>query len=686
MTSFSSVTAATPTFAPKAASSAKTLRWGILGTGAIAWQFSDALATSARGVLAAVASRRPVEGLAQAFRNADVHAGYERLLADPAVDAVYIATPHRGHAEWAIRACEAGKHVLCEKPLGMNAAEAMAVADAAARNGMVVMEAFMYRSHPQTRRLVELLASGAIGEITLMQAAYGYHTDFSPKKRHFDPQLGGGAILDVGCYCISMCRLVAGVATGKPFAEPLEIQALGHLGPTGIDERATAILRFPGDLLAQVSASITTVQDNSVRIYGTKGRVEVRSPWFCSGKTGGIGTITLTSRAGEFETITVETGEWLYAIEADLFADAVQNGVVAWPAPSLQDTIGNMQALDAWRQAIALDYPSERPERTVTVSGRLLRRDPAADMVYDDRLGIGKAASRIAIGGMALKSFPLAATVYDAFFEAGGTVFDTAYVYGQGLVDHLLGQWIRSRGVREDIVVIEKGAHTPHCTPEAIHSQLEESLDRLGTDYVDLYLMHRDDPAVPVGEFVNVLDELVREGRIRKFGGSNWTLSRIDEANAYAARHGRRGFELLSNNFSLAEMVAPMWAGCVASSDDDSVAWLQRTQVPLFAWSSQARGFFTDRAGRDKRDDPVMMTSWYSETNFQRRDRVHEFAVLQGVSPAQVALAYLLVQPFPIFPIIGPATLAELRDSLGALRTKLSPQDAAWLKNGPEPR
>jgi len=667
---------------PASASSINNLRWGILGTGAIARQFADALATSRHGKLAAVASRMPSGDVARSFQGATFHVGYDALLSDQAVDAVYIATPHPSHAEWAIRTCEAGKHALCEKPIGMNAPEAMAIADASARSGVVVMEAFMYRGHPQTKRLVELLRSGIIGETTLIQAAYGYHTDFSPEKRHFDPELGGGAILDVGCYCVSMCRLIAGVATGQPFAEPTEIRALGHLGPTGVDERATAVLTFPGNILAQVAASITTVQDNTLRIYGTKGRMDVRSPWFCSGKTGGVGTITVTSRQGNVETVSVETDQWLYAIEADLFAEAVARGAIAWPAPSLEDTIGTMQVLDSWRQAIALDYPSERPERSLTVAGRPLKRDVAAEMVYDEHLCLGKAVSRIVIGGMALKSFPLAATVYDAFFEAGGSVFDTAYVYGQGNVDRLLGQWMRSRGVREDVVVIGKGAHTPHCTPEAIRPQLMESLERLGTDYVDIYFMHRDDPSVPVGEFVDVLDELAGEGRIRKFGGSNWTIGRMDEANAYARRHGKRGFELLSNNFSLAEMIAPMWDGCIASSDDASVAWLQKTETPLLAWSSQARGFFTDRAGRDKLDDPIMMKSWYSETNFERRDRVRDFAARHAVSATQVALAYLLVQPFPVLPIIGPANLGELRDSLGVLKVRLSPKDAEWLKNG----
>ena len=327
--------------------------------------------------------------------------------------------------------------------------------------------------------------------------------------------------------------------------------------------------------------------------------------------------------------------------------------------------------------------PTEQPDSgNPTVPGRALTKDSANGMLYDGSLGIGKKVSIMAIGGMILNTAPEATAIFDAFFAAGGNVLDSAYVYGKGEIDRLLGKWVNSRGVREQVVVIAKGAHTPHCRPHAIAPQLEESLDRMQTDYADLYFLHRDDPAVPVGEFVDMLDELCGKGKIRKFGGSNWTLARMDAANAYARSHGKRGFELLSNNFSLAEMVAPMWAGCISSSDPDSMAWLQRTQTPIFAWSSQGRGFFTDRAGRDKLDDPTLVNCWYSDVNFARRDRVHELARRLNVSPAQVALAYLFVQPFPVFPLIGPASLEELRDSMGTLKVDLSVGDANWLRTG----
>jgi aryl-alcohol dehydrogenase-like predicted oxidoreductase len=247
------------------------------------------------------------------------------------------------------------------------------------------------------------------------------------------------------------------------------------------------------------------------------------------------------------------------------------------------------------------------------------------------------------------------------------------------LMEKLLGAWVRHRGVREQVVIIGKGAHTPWCTPEWLERQLEESLTRLQTDHVDLYLMHRDNPAVPVGEFVDVLDAQVRAGRIKVFGGSNWSLDRVAAANRYAKRKGKQGFGAVSNNFSLARMVDPVWAGCVSASDPDSRRWLKRTQLPLFAWSSQARGFFTARAGRDRTEDADLVRCWYSDDNFARRERAYALAAKKGVSPIAIAAAYVLTQPFPTFALIGPRTIAETASSMEGLAVELTPREVAWL-------
>jgi aryl-alcohol dehydrogenase-like predicted oxidoreductase len=177
------------------------------------------------------------------------------------------------------------------------------------------------------------------------------------------------------------------------------------------------------------------------------------------------------------------------------------------------------------------------------------------------------------------------------------------------------------------------------------------------------------------------MDAEVKKGRIRGiFGGSNWTRERIDAANAYAKRSRKQGFGALSNNFALAEMQDVIWPGCVSSSDDQWKRWLEARQLPNFAWSSQGRGFFTDRAGRQKRDNDELVRVWYSERNFKRRDRAVELAEKLGKSPIHVALAYALAQPFPVVPLIGPRRLQELDDSLEALDIELTPDQVRWLE------
>jgi aryl-alcohol dehydrogenase-like predicted oxidoreductase len=295
--------------------------------------------------------------------------------------------------------------------------------------------------------------------------------------------------------------------------------------------------------------------------------------------------------------------------------------------------------------------------------------------------GLALSASAVALGFMDFDNFASGAEVLDAFWEAGGNLLDTAWVYSGGYTEQLLGEWLAARGTRAEAMVVGKGAHTPFCDPASISRQLTESLDRMQTDYVDVYFMHRDNLDVPVGEFVDALDDEVRAGRIRgPFGGSNWTMGRMDAAMAYAATNGRQAPSVLSNNFSLAEMVGVIWDGCISSSTADWRQWLTRTGVTNFAWSSQSRGFFTDRAGRDKFDDEEVVRVWYSESNFARRDRAVQLGKEMGKDPIHVALAYVLAQPFPSIPIIGPHSLAELHNSLQAFDISLSDDQVAWLE------
>lgn len=378
--------------------------------------------------------------------------------------------------------------------------------------------------------------------------------------------------------------------------------------------------------------------------------------------------------------IAVETGDYLYGLEADTVAQFLDKRGADSPAMSPEDTLGNMQALDRWRETIGLVYECEKPEKFVKpLHGRPLAKKAGAPMKYGTVKGLNKQVSRLVMGVDNQRSFAHAAVMFDDFFEHGGNCFDTAYIYAGGLSERLLGQWIRSRNIREQVVLLDKGSHTPHCNPKALTSQLLESLERTQAGYVDIYMMHRDNPEIPVAEFCDVLNEHVRAGRIKVFGGSNWSLERVEAFNAYAASKGLQGMSAVSNNFSLARMVDPVWGGCIAASDPKSRAWFEKNQFALMPWSSQARGFFTERAGPDKRDDAELVRCWYSDDNFQRRDRAFELAKKKGVLPINIALAYVLSQPFPTFPLIGPRVLNETTTSLPGLGVELTSQEVKWL-------
>ncbi len=663
------------------------IRWGIIGPGSIAKAFRGGLNGSRHGVLAAIATRNPDRpGLAETFPEARIVNGYEALLADPEIDAVYIAVPHTGHAEWAIKAAEADKHVLVEKPLALSAHEADAVFHAHRKAGTFAGEAFMYRVHPQTAKLIELIQSGAIGEVRMIQSSFGFSMGrFQPEHRLFASSLAGGGIMDVGCYPVSMARLLAGAASGKAFADPVKVAGAAKLNDEGTDDWAAALLTFDNGIVAQVSCAVMANLDNVLRIHGADGRIEVPDFWFAGGnRDQGLGRIDII-KGGKTETISVGAEDHLYSYEAEAASLAILAGKQELDAPGMSwaDSLGNLRVLDKWRADAGIEFSVETPTvRTRTLDNRALGANSG---IIPKRSipGLGKPASAVAMGFEDFRTFSSGAILLDAFWERGGNVFDTAFVYAGGYTEKLFGMWQKSRGVREDAVVIGKGAHSPLVYPDVIGKQLTQSLDRLQTDYVDVYFMHRDNTDVPVGEFVDAMDAEVKAGRIRgPFGGSNWTKERMDEAIAYAERTGKTKPQALSNNFALAEMLDPIWAGCVTASTPDFKQWLIDRQVTNFSWSSQARGFFTDLAGRDKRDNEELVRCWYNDQNFGRRDRAIELGKQLGHSPIHIALAYVLAQPFPSVPLIGPRRLVELEDSLKAFEIQLTPDQVQWLEQG----
>jgi len=658
------------------------LNWGIIGTGAIAKAFAHGLTQSKTGKAVAVGSRsqETAEKFGDEHDIPNRHASYEALLADDKVQAVYISTPHPFHPEWAIQAAAAGKHVLCEKPIALSAAEAEAMIQAARDNGVFFMEAFMYRCHPQTAKLVELIKSGIIGEVRFIRASFGFGggDSINPESRLFSNALGGGGILDVGTYAVSASRLIAGAAVGKDFDEPRSVVAAGKVGETGVDEWAAGVLQFESGITAQVSTAVRAPLNNTLEVYGSAGTITVPNPWVANRKEADTGKIIVAVK-GEKTEHECPAEATSFALEADVVANAVAAGKqqAASPAMSWADTMGNIQTLDKWLDAVGVSYQAHTQEHNRPARGELARQ-PDAPMRYGEVPGLNKKVAKFVMGCDNRNRLRDAAPVWDYYFEQGGNAFDTAYIYGGGKIEQALGQWIKARGVRDEVTVLTKGAHTPHCTPEGITKQLLESLERKQFDKADIYIMHRDNLDVPVGEFIDVLNEHVEAGRVTVFGGSNWTLERFAEANAYAKANGKQGMTVLSDNLSLARMVHPVWAGCVHVSDKKSRQWLAENNVTNFAWSSQARGYFLPEDQRMKLGADNF-SKWDSPDNQTRRERAEELAKKKGCSAINIAAAYVIGQAFPSFALVGPRTIEEIADVMRGLDVELTAEEIDYL-------
>ena len=331
------------------------LHFGIIGAGQIAADLALSLQASTRAHIVNACGSSPEKARAFAARWGvpRAAASVEELCADPDVDVVYVATPHPAHEAHALAAIAAGKAVLCEKPFTMDAAGAARVVAAARARGVFVMEAFMYRCHPLVRALVERLRDGAIGPIRHVRAEFGFRKPRDPAGRLYNPALGGGAILDVGCYPASLARLVAGVAVGRPFAEPTKLEATALFGPTGVDELATALLTFESGVTAAIGTAIHHATGRSAAIFGEGGSIVVPDPWAPESHRHGRKTGFTIHRDGrEPELVAFETALDSYALEAELVADALPALEAPWPAMTLDDTLGNMKLLDAWQAAV----------------------------------------------------------------------------------------------------------------------------------------------------------------------------------------------------------------------------------------------------------------------------------------------------------------------------------------------
>tara|TARA_B100001250_G_scaffold113356_1_gene95813 strand:+ start:284 stop:1249 length:966 start_codon:yes stop_codon:yes gene_type:complete len=316
-------------------------------------------------------------------------------------------------------------------------------------------------------------------------------------------------------------------------------------------------------------------------------------------------------------------------------------------------------------------------------------------MQYDSIDGLDKKISKLIMGNDNQVYFDEAAKLWDHWMEVGGNAFDNAYVYGQGSMEKLLGDWHRKRNNLKELVIIAKGAHTPLCDPKNLSNQLTESLDRLQTETADIYIMHRDNLEIPVDEFIDVLNEEKNKGRIKIFGGSNWTLERFKEANKWAEENNKTKLSVLNNNLALCKMINTLWDGCISSNDDEILEYLGENQTAHLSWSSQGRGYFLPDDITQKIEDKITLdeSSWRkpgehssgplscfdSEDNRERKKRVFELAQKKGVESQNIAGAWPIHMKFPSFALIGPRINEEMDSSLKNLEIELTEEEVNWL-------
>lgn len=345
------------------------LNWGVMSAGGIAYVFCNGMRFTNTGQVVAIASNTPsrAERFVNDFGISRQYANYEALLEDEEIDAVYISTIHPFHAEWAIKSAQAGKHILVEKPISMNYAEAEAMIESAREYDVFLMEAFMYRCHPQIEQVVRLIQDGAVGEVQVIRATFSYQLNFNPQSRVYNYEMGGGGILDVGCYTASMVRKIAGAVENKPFLHPTSIKGNGKVGPTGVDHIAAATLKFENGIIGEIITAVECSLGSSVSIYGSEGIITIPNPWVpsspCRHATQPLPLDTVfpstkiivqSHQNQESSEIIVDVDRDLFTYEADIVANHI--GDRQAPAMSWDDTLSNMRLLDAWREEVGVDF------------------------------------------------------------------------------------------------------------------------------------------------------------------------------------------------------------------------------------------------------------------------------------------------------------------------------------------
>ena len=323
------------------------IRWGVLGAGSIAGRFSEALAALPEAETLAVGSRsqETADRFARAHGFSRAYPSYQDLAADPDVDVVYVATPHPFHAENAELCLRAGKAVVCEKPFTVNAAEARLLVGIARERDLFLMEGMWTRFFPLMGRLRRMLSEGTLGEPRMLTVDFGFRAELDPASRLFDPKLGGGAMLDVGVYCVSLASMVLG--------RPVRGTGLSHLGETGVDELFAASLDHGDGRISSITAGTRTASPHEATVLGTEGYARIHSPWWRPE------AMTISRPGREDEVVREPTEENGFRYEAVEVMRCLGAGERESPVMPLDETVSVLETMDELRASWGLRYPGE---------------------------------------------------------------------------------------------------------------------------------------------------------------------------------------------------------------------------------------------------------------------------------------------------------------------------------------
>jgi predicted dehydrogenase len=322
------------------------IRWGFIGTGRIAGAFAEGLrAVPDAELVAAWSTSRGAPQFAENYEVPRLHKTREDLLCDRDVDVVYVASPHSSHMEHGIAALNAGKPVLCEKPFAINAEQAERVIRTAREKRVFVMEAMWTRFFPLMVKLRQMIAEGIIGEVRMVASDFGFRAAFDPKNRAFNPELGGGALLDVGVYCVSLASML--------FGPPERIAGLAHLGASGVDEQSAMVLAHGKGELAMCYTAVSTETPQEASIMGTSGQIRIHSPWWKPTKM----SVMAGGRPVEDIEFAVEGNGYNY--EAAEVMRCLREGKLESPTMSLDESLSIMRTMDQLRAEWGLKYPME---------------------------------------------------------------------------------------------------------------------------------------------------------------------------------------------------------------------------------------------------------------------------------------------------------------------------------------